>query len=80
MKHLEDVIRIVKDKAEIDNDTIINRVMKTEKALKNFMNHGLEVLRISSKNMNALVDCLERKQENKDMVIIDDIPTSSSTP
>lgn len=61
LKHLEDVIRIVKDKTEADNEIIINRVAKTEKALKNFMNHSLEVLRISSQNMNALVDHLERK-------------------
>lgn len=74
---MEDVIKIVKDKVEVDNDTIINRVAKTEKALNNFMNHSLEVLRTSSQNMNALVDCLERKQQNKDMVITDDMSTIS---
>lgn len=80
VKHLEDVIRIVKDKTEVDNEIIINRVAKTKKALKNFMNHNLEVLRILSQNMNALVDYLERKNQNKDMVIIDDMLTTSSSP
>ncbi|XP_059071755.1 chromatin modification-related protein EAF7-like [Cryptomeria japonica] len=80
LKHLEDVIRIVKDKAEVENEVIINRVAKTKKALKNFMNHSLEVLRVSSQNMNALVDCPERNQQNKETVIIDDMPTSNSAP
>ncbi|XP_057828533.1 uncharacterized protein LOC131039712 [Cryptomeria japonica] len=79
LRHLEDVIRIVKEKTKEDNEIIINRIAKIEKALKNFMNHSLEVLRISSQNMNALVDHLERKSQNTDMAIIDDIPTSSST-
>lgn len=80
LKHLEDVIIIIKDKVEVDNEIIIIRITQTEKALKKFNNHSLEVLKVSSKNMNALVDCLEKNQQNKEMVIIDDVLTSSSAP
>lgn len=79
LKHLEDVIRIIKDKVEVDNEIIINRITKTKKSLKKFMKHNLEVLKVSSQNMNAMVDCMEKNQQNKEMVIIDDVLTSSST-
>lgn len=79
LKHLEDVIRIVKEQAEEDKGNIITRVAQTEKALKSFMNHSLEVLTVLSHNMNALVDHLERKNQDKNLVIIEDVPTSSST-
>ncbi|XP_059065003.1 uncharacterized protein LOC131857032 [Cryptomeria japonica] len=79
LKHLEDVIIIVKEKIEEDNENITNWVAKTEKALKSFMNHSLEVLRVSSQNMNSLVDHLEMRTQNKDLVIIDDLSTSTST-
>lgn len=55
------MIRVVKEKTGADNEIIINWVDKMEKALKTFMNHSLDVLRISSQNMNALLDHLEKK-------------------
>ncbi|XP_059070556.1 uncharacterized protein LOC131860195 [Cryptomeria japonica] len=51
LKHLEDVIIILKEKGEV-----------------------------SSHNMNALVACLEKNKQNKEMVIIDDVSTTSSAP
>lgn len=41
LKHLEDVIRILKEQAEEDKDNINTQVAQTEKALKIFMNHSL---------------------------------------
>lgn len=48
LKHLEDVIRIVKEQAEEDKDNINTWVAHTKKALKSFMNHNLEILKVSS--------------------------------
>lgn len=79
LKHLEDVIRTLKEQVKEDKDNINSRVAHTEKALKNFMNHSLQVLKVSSQNMNALVDHLERKNWEKNLVVIDDIPTSNTT-
>ncbi|XP_059073267.1 uncharacterized protein LOC131874065 [Cryptomeria japonica] len=49
-------------------------------ALKKFMEHSLKVLKVSSQNMNDFVACLEKNKQNKEMVIIDDVPATSSTP
>lgn len=78
LKHLEDVVIIIKEKGEVDNDLINNRIKKTENTLKKFMEHSMVVLKVSSQNMNALVSCLEKNKQNRDMMIIDDESTSSS--
>ncbi|XP_059066279.1 uncharacterized protein LOC131857609 [Cryptomeria japonica] len=77
LKNLEDMVRIIKEKGEVDNDLINNRITKTEKALKKFMEHSLAVLKVSFQNMNALVTCQEKNKQNKDTMIIDDKLDSS---
>lgn len=78
LNHLEDVVRILKEKGESDNGLINNQIQKTKSALRKFMEHSLVVLKVSSQNMNALVAFLEKDNQNKENVIIHDELASSS--
>ncbi|XP_059075131.1 uncharacterized protein LOC131875121 [Cryptomeria japonica] len=79
LKYLEDVVRMMKEQAEEDKDKTNTQVARIKKHLKSFMNHNLRVLKFSSQNMNTLVGHLEKKNQDKNMVIIEDVPTSNTT-
>lgn len=79
LKHLEDVIKTMKEQVEEDKDSVNTRMAHNEKALKSLINHSLQVLKVSSQNVNALVDHVEKKNQEKNLVIVEDAPTSSLT-
>lgn len=61
LKHLEDIIKILKEQVEEDKDNVNARMARNEKALTSLMDHSLQVIKVSSQNMNALVNHLEKK-------------------